>query len=261
MCDQHFSFKEQRMEEQFHLKWNDFQSNLSKSFSLLRNETFLQDVTLVSDDFKHMKAHKFVLSASSDYFKKVLQNTNSQSQTLLCLDGVCSEDLKNILDYVYDGEVKIHQEGLDRFINIAKKLKLEGLFGVEDVEIASEESYPPNPQDNPVKREDTVFEDIKFRAKIHEQEDTSMAIPNFNGGSITESEHKQMLYDNVIALGNGIYSCKICGKFFSGKNPRRNAIRHGEVHMDGLSYNCTICDKTFNSKNSLGVHNYKFHQF
>ena len=48
------------MSEKFNLKWNDFQTNASKAFNQFRNETFLHDVTLVSDDFKQIPAHKLV---------------------------------------------------------------------------------------------------------------------------------------------------------------------------------------------------------
>ena len=50
--------------EKFCLKWNDFQSNVSKSFNTLRREEELFDVTLVSDDEQHIQAHKMILSAS-----------------------------------------------------------------------------------------------------------------------------------------------------------------------------------------------------
>ena len=119
------------MAEKFALKWNDFQTNVSKSFSLFRNESYLHDVTLVSDDFQHIPAHKLVLSASSEYFKRLFQETK-QSQPLLCLDGISSFDLENVLDYVYDGEVKIQQDYLDRFLAVAQKMKLEGLMANEN---------------------------------------------------------------------------------------------------------------------------------
>ena len=95
------------MSEKFNLKWNDFGTNVSRSFGLFRNESYLHDVTLVCEDFKHIPAHKLVLSACSEYFRNIFQQTK-QSQPLLCLDGVSSTDLQNVLDYVYDGEVKIH---------------------------------------------------------------------------------------------------------------------------------------------------------
>ena len=100
-----------KMDEKFSLKWNDFHSNVSKSFSLFRNEEYLHDVTLVSDDHSKVSAHKLVLSACSDYFRDIFKN-NTHSHPLLCLDGISSDDLKNIMDYIYNGEVEIYQENL-----------------------------------------------------------------------------------------------------------------------------------------------------
>ena len=67
-----------KMSEKFSLKWNHFHSNVSKSFSALRNEAYLHDVTLVSDDHNKVAAHKMVLSACSEYFKDIFKN-NQQS--------------------------------------------------------------------------------------------------------------------------------------------------------------------------------------
>ena len=115
------------MSEKLSLRWNDFQSKVSRNFSLLRSEEEFFDVSLVSDDQKMMSAHKLVLSASSPYFKHILTN-NKHSHPLLCLDGVSSGELQFVLDYIYHGEVQIYQEQLDRFLEVAQKLKLEGLI-------------------------------------------------------------------------------------------------------------------------------------
>ena len=61
------------MSEKFSLKWNDFQSNVSNSFSLLRNEDYLHDITSVTDDHEQIAAHKLVLSACSEYFKNIFR--------------------------------------------------------------------------------------------------------------------------------------------------------------------------------------------
>jgi len=120
------------MSEKFSLKWNDFHSNVSKSFSVFRNEEYLHDVTLVSDDHKKVAAHKLVLSACSEYFRDVFKNQEDKSQLLICLDGTSSEDIKNIMDYIYNGEVQIYHENLVRFLAVAQRLKLKGLIGKED---------------------------------------------------------------------------------------------------------------------------------
>ena len=51
---------------------------------------------------------------------------------MLCLPGVNSEDLQNILDFVYNGEIQILQNQLDQFLNIAQRFQLEGLSQGED---------------------------------------------------------------------------------------------------------------------------------
>ena len=68
--------QELKMSEKFSLKWNDFHSNVSKSFGLFRNEDCLHDVTLVSDDHNQVSAHKLVLSACSEYFKDIFRNSS-----------------------------------------------------------------------------------------------------------------------------------------------------------------------------------------
>ena len=55
--------------EKFSLKWNDYQSNASKSFQSLRHKEDFCDVTLVGDDYKQVQAHKVILSACSPFFR------------------------------------------------------------------------------------------------------------------------------------------------------------------------------------------------
>ena len=93
------------MSEKFCLKWHDFHNNVTTSFSRLRSEEYLHDVTLVTDDNLQVNAHKLVLSASSEYFQTIFSK-NKDSKLLLCLDGVSRQDLENCLDYVYNGEVQ-----------------------------------------------------------------------------------------------------------------------------------------------------------
>lgn len=59
-------------QQQFFLKWNDFQSNMVSSFRHLRDEKSFTDVTLACEG-QTCKAHKMVLSACSPYFKSLLE--------------------------------------------------------------------------------------------------------------------------------------------------------------------------------------------
>ena len=133
------------MSEKFCLKWNDFYSNVTKSFSKLRIEDDFFDVTLVSDDQTQISAHKVVLSACSEYFRNILKK-NKHPNPLLCLEGISSKELNNIMDYIYNGKVQIYQENLQRFMEIAVRFQLDGLirgdtnFGESNINGQSSES-------------------------------------------------------------------------------------------------------------------------
>merc|ERR1712098_386830 len=126
-----------KMSEKFCLKWNDFKTNIARQFSSLRADTEFWDVTLVSDDLKQISAHKIVLSSCSEYFKNILKQ-NKHAHPLLCLADMHFEDLTNIIDYIYHGEVQIYQEDLDRFLHVAKRLKLDGLLNTLSNEVPHE---------------------------------------------------------------------------------------------------------------------------
>ena len=131
------------MSERFSLKWSDFQSVVSQSFSVLRQEADFYDVTLVIDDHTQISAHKLVLSASSDLFKSILRK-NHLSHPLLYLSGVDSTSLGFVLDYIYQGEVEIYQNELDNFLEVAQKMKIDGLLST-----VHEEDIPEEPETKP----------------------------------------------------------------------------------------------------------------
>ena len=114
------------MDEAFSIKWTEFQKNLSVSFNELREEGTFLDVTLVTDDEVQVQAHKLVLSACSDFFKSILKK-NPHSHPLIYLSGISSEDLANVLDYIYHGELKISKNSLYDFMKVAQLLKLREL--------------------------------------------------------------------------------------------------------------------------------------
>ena len=67
------------------------------------------------------------LAVTSEYFKTIFRN-NGHQNPLICLEGVSSPELRNILDYMYIGEANIYQENLDNFLSLAQRLKLLGLL-------------------------------------------------------------------------------------------------------------------------------------
>ena len=62
------------MAEKFNLKWNDYNSNVLKTFRRIREDEDLFDVTFACDDQQQISAHKLVLSSSSQYFKNIFKH-------------------------------------------------------------------------------------------------------------------------------------------------------------------------------------------
>ena len=244
------------MSEKFSLKWNDFHTNVSKSFELLRNEEYLQDVTLVSDDDFQVKAHKIVLSTSSSYFKRIFMK-NFQSNILLCLEGTTKNDLQNILDYIYLGEVQIFQEDLDRFLTIAQRLKLEGLLE-ETIEQQFEEEKVENTLidqefecQNEIKRRPDFGRTIS-RDLTNVKDKITIPLSTEDKAAINDKIHEN--FEKVLS---GVFKCKICGKIAKQCGDIK---KHVETHLEGLSYPCQQCGKTFRSADALRWHTFCKHK-
>ena len=265
------------MSEKFCLKWNDFHSNVSKSFGLFRNEEYLHDVTLVSDDHSKVSAHKLVLSACSDYFRDIFMN-NQHSNPLICLDGISSEDLKNITDYIYNGQVNLHQNSLERFLIVAQRLKLQGLIQSNTTD-TDEHAYIENSEHvNEVQSENLVHNKYNVQEAVRTQklesndnlkvcqkkveDSVSNIIVAMDGEDMKEIDDKINGY--LEKCSDGSYKCTLCGRTSAvhmRKSVQKQIIqRHIETHIDGLTYTCPVCQKLFRSKHSLISHKSKFHK-
>ena len=240
------------MSEKFSLKWNDFNSNASKSFRVFRKEEYLHDVTLVSDDQHQTTAHKLVLSASSDYFKSIFKNNKHQNH-FLCLEGISSSDLNNILDYIYNGEVQIYQEHLDRFLDIAQRFKLEGLLeGGKHEEEVEEKHKVIQSFESPLK---IMHPDIAKPEPPSSSIQLNNQIQPFDRTDFTEVDQK--LYENMEKNSDGTYSCKVCNKSL----PKKTHMKfHVETHMEGLTFPCNICGREFRLRESLKTHRNRNHR-
>ena len=239
------------MSEKFCLKWNDFQANVASSFRKLRSEEDFYDVTLVSDDRQQLSAHKIVLSASSEYFKTVLKS-NKHSHPLLCLNGVNTGDLKNILDFIYNGEIQIYQEDLDQFLDIAQRFQLEGLNGGEESNTNDTEQFEDKAfQTDEGGRMDIIGKGESKSVVSVVKPQKTMVIESANFDNLEELD--QMLNDMIERVdGDGKNRrCLRCGKI---SRDYFNAKEHAETHIEGLSFPCQYCNKSFRSRHSLRTH-------
>ena len=167
--------------EKLCLKWNDFQTNVSNSICLLREEKNLFDVTLVSDEGDHISAHRLVLSACSEFFRNFFIKINNQNP-LIFLSGVSSTDLRMLLDYMYQGEAQIYQDDLSEFLEVADKLKINGLMGVkqETQEVSKNNVIDIDSQDFSEESFIDYNNDSSRKLELNKEED-SLALTNDEG--------------------------------------------------------------------------------
>merc|ERR1719495_488857 len=115
-------------EEQYCLRWHDFQTNVTSAFSEIRDDEDLLDVTLVCPDGGMLRAHKLMLSACSPMFKAMLQRTPAHPQPVIFMHGVKRHsDVAAILNFMYRGEVNVGEGDIGSFLAIAEDLKVRGL--------------------------------------------------------------------------------------------------------------------------------------
>jgi len=269
-----------RMDEIFTLHWNEYQPNLNSTFRKLRNETRYKDVTLVTDDQKLVSAHKIILSMCSGYFQNVLSNY-SHEHPMMCLDGISSNELNNILDYIYNGEMQVHHENIQRYLQLARKLQLQGLIelGQEGV-LARNDIDPMINNTNGNRNSGNLIRHQGFVEFSQEKEvsfrngygtansKNSMKTENDNGFQLAKpSESSNILIefqagmplneqiDQIVTEipGTHQWQCDVCHKV---SNIRRTITEHAELHFAGLSFQCPNpgCDRVFKTRNNLRVH-------
>jgi len=117
----------------FCLKWNNFQQNIFSTIRNLRLDLDFLDVTIFCKG-KQVKAHKVILSACSNTFKAILKNTPTPHPVIVLWD-MEHKDLTALLDFMYNGQVDIQQDDLERFLVVADKLQVRGLSAEENGEV------------------------------------------------------------------------------------------------------------------------------
>ncbi|XP_046735694.1 broad-complex core protein isoforms 1/2/3/4/5 isoform X4 [Diprion similis] len=111
--------------QHFCLRWNNYQSSITSAFENLRDDEDFVDVTLACDG-KSLKAHRVVLSACSPYFRELLKSTPCKHPVIV-LQDVAFSDLHALVEFIYHGEVNVHQRSLSSFLKTAEVLRVSGL--------------------------------------------------------------------------------------------------------------------------------------
>jgi len=113
-------------DENYCLRWNDYEKKYAETFRVLRDDEYFTDVTLATEGHS-VKAHRVILSACSNYFHAILKTMSPWQHPVLLLQDVRSSDLNSLMDFIYFGQASVSQDSLQSFLRVAEKLKIKGL--------------------------------------------------------------------------------------------------------------------------------------
>lgn len=129
------------MEDEFlALTWNNHLSTFASLLVDLQNEETYSDVTIACGG-KLYPAHKFVLSACSEYLRTMLY-AHPNKHPILYLKDVPREDLEAILEFMYCGTVRVSQSCLASLLHTAEGLQVKGLIISDQFKGHSNKLFP-----------------------------------------------------------------------------------------------------------------------
>merc|ERR1719342_1408827 len=249
------------MGEKFNLTWHTFSSHGKELFKHLMESQEFTDVTLVSDDQHEYRVHKFILSACSNVFKKIL--TSNPLNTSIYLRGIHHKELESILQFIYLGEVTFYHERMNEFLNVAKNLDIKeiGKNVVNEEEEAGDTENSLHSDGNHVKDEPIL------------EKTASQVLRNSSSSVLTDHKkpirypcqlcdfratHSNSLRRHIMSKHEGIkYPCQQC-------DYKATQTCHLQTHIksihNGIKYSCQRCDYQSTNLNNLQNHIKNIHE-
>ena len=222
------------MGEKIRLMWHTYTTHGQELFRNLLETQQFTDVTLISDDQKQYRVHKFILSACSTVFREII--TSNPLNTAIYLRGIYHEELESILQFIYLGEATFYDERMNEFLNVAQDLDIKdiGKNVVDDDE--KSQSLKENQSfdnDNVIKSDETESKDAAISSGLSGQ--------NIN-----------IDYSDFVKHGDKkSFQCQQCHYQASRKDHLKS---HVQVKHEGIKYPCKQCDFKAVTKSHLQQH-------
>ena len=214
--------------EKYSLTWNAYSDHLRDMMKeLMLNDDFA-DVTLVSEDRKHIKAHKNILSACSPVFKDIVKLEQSAKQ-IIYLRGINFSELESIMQFIYLGEATFFEERMNEFIAVAKSLEIKELCNAENE--TNDDDVSEQPTNDPV-------------ASTNNSEEEPMSTSHLVNQTQKEDKDRRVRV-------NRKYKCEQCHKTFTSIPGLQY---HRQSAHESVKYACDQCDGQFTKQSNLKMH-------
>ena len=255
------------MTDQFTLHWNTFPSHLHSLLADLRETRRHSDVTLVSEDQVKFSVHKFVLTACSRVFSNILDESCKSGEQVIFLRGIEHQEIKSLLQFMYVGEAKFHQDRVDQFLRAAKDLDIKEIrTGVDLIEEEERERRQGIEADREEADEDFLVQNEEAGGKVSEERPTEplnrvddiLKCPD-SDKTFNEKGHLKRHHDakHKKIQTNKSRECPECGQTFYDSS---NMKKHYESKHLQIKHSCDQCDYQATHKNRLQAHIKRVHE-
>ena len=236
--------------EVFNLSMTDFNQTASHTLKRLKLDSDFLDVTLCSEDGKSIKAHKVVLSSFSPVFQNILKN-NPHPHPLLFLSSVTVTELANILTFIYLGEAQIPVGEFDRFIEVAKRFKING---IAEYDTDNKENIENSRRSSSRRNKTSEGTDYQIRKIEAVEEETSISSLDLSKeildeNTIPRSDLSKIQYEEGPAKGK--FKCEECDYAATQSGSLKV---HVESKHRGVRYPCQMCSYKGTTKGNTKAH-------
>ena len=253
--------------EKLNLTWLSYTDHLKQMLHHMMLSDEFTDVTLVSEDKRHYKAHKVVLSAISPVFKSII-NDYFTSVPVIYLRGIKSLDIESILQYVYLGEATVLEDRVNEFLDVAKSLEIKTISNhtiknernenIEFIEVnhGGNEQQHLEAKDS-TKDEFQLKENITDPSKSHKTTNDEKSIHSCDhcsksySGTFTLMRHIQAIHRGVK------FNCNTCNKSYADESKLK---RHIKIIHEGFKYQCSQCEYETGRQDVLKKHAKLIHE-
>ncbi|XP_045503855.1 zinc finger and BTB domain-containing protein 14-like isoform X1 [Colias croceus] len=245
--------------QQFSLRWHNHQGSIIGALSRMLNTGALSDVTLNANGVS-LRAHRLVLAACSQYFAQIFKEVDDTNTVVVIVDCEPS-DLRQLLTFMYTGEVTAARKRLPSLLKLAHSLQVSGLTDADtnptDVPKENELIQPTNDipmesQSPPINLEKPIINDFTQDKPIEIAQDFNKEMPK----DILAKNDKLSKLDQIV---QNLYSSHNIGNIVTTPTPLipsfteppqpRDCDKKWRTHSI-----CTICNKRLSNQYNLRVH-------
>ena len=268
----------------------------TKYYNELLESQEMSDVTLACDGYE-IGAHKTIISASSLFFREVIQKSKHPNPYIY-LKGISKETLDAIIKFIYNGEVTARSANLENLVDAGNELKIEGLMEERSKTNEKRKFSTKKKTENVVASIQKEINNSDFNiadfVKIehyeileHEKETGDKhgvkVIGNINeavSGSDNKEEQEGEIDDNNKTVGRSNNKEELAGEVakrmvaifdehsvkqyectvcHKKQKEKFKMKMHVETHLEGFSHTCEFCGMVKKTTRALQLHEYNKH--